>query len=93
MAKEKRDGIFLRAASVFDLPGDVAGLTNIEICGTREVLIENHKGILEYDDTILCVNAGRHLLTIEGQNLVISAMNDLGLRLSGTIETVTFKPM
>lgn len=94
MAKEKKDGLLVRAADLFDLPADaVAGLTHIEITGARDFLIENHKGILEYDDTAVSVNAGKHIIRIEGQKLHVIAMNDAELRLCGTIETILFKPI
>ncbi len=90
----KHDGFLKRAALMFDIPEDtLPGIARIEICGNNEVLIENHKGILEYDDTQLSVNVGKHLLHIEGENLKISAMNDLGLRLYGNIISVVFKPI
>lgn len=94
MQNKRRDGLLHRAAEIFDIPDDtLPGISNIEICGNSEVLIENHKGILEYDDNHLAVNVGRHLLSIEGQNLKISAMNNLGLRLFGEIISVVFKPI
>lgn len=91
---DKRDSLLKRAALIFDIPEDtIPGISRIEICGNNEVLIENHRGILEYDDTRLSVNVGKHLLSIEGEDLTISAMNDLGLRLYGNIISVVFKPI
>ena len=44
---KKREGLLEKTAEVFDLPGDVvAGLPRIEITGSRELRMENHKGIL-----------------------------------------------
>ncbi len=91
---DKPNGLLKRAAFMFDLPENVIpGIARIEICGNDEILIENHKGILEYDDTRLSVNVGKHLLQIEGENLALSAMNDFGLRLYGNIVSVIFKPI
>ena len=45
----KKEGLLERTAEVFDLPGDVvAGLPRIELTGSRELRMENHKGILSY---------------------------------------------
>ena len=42
----KREGLLEKTAEVFDLPGDVvAGLPRIELTGSRELRMENHKGI------------------------------------------------
>ena len=47
----KKEGLLEKTAEVFDLPGDVvAGLPRIELTGSRELRMENHKGILSYGD-------------------------------------------
>ncbi|MBR5480052.1 MAG: sporulation protein [Clostridia bacterium] len=86
------ENLLLRAAKLLELPADaVAGKSHIEIIGTRDAIIENHKGILEYGDTTLSLNLGTKILTLEGANLKISAMDERGLRLSGEITSVRFE--
>ena len=47
--KPRKESILEKTAEVFDLPGDVvAGLPRIELTGSRELRMENHKGILSY---------------------------------------------
>ena len=86
------ENFLVKGAKLFDLPVDaIAGLPKIEICGNTQVTIENHKGILEYNETLLSLNLGSHILNISGCNLNITAMNDQGLRLSGTISSVSYE--
>ena len=86
--------LLVRAAKMLDLPSDAfASLAHIEICGTNQVFIENHKGILEYTDSDIALNLGAHILKIEGHNLEVSSMDELGLRLSGDVTLLRFDPV
>ena len=88
------DHIFIKGAKLFDLPLDaVAGFPKVEVCGTNSALIENHKGILEYNDTLLSLNLGDYILNVYGTDLVITAMNENGLRLQGSISGLQYDPV
>ena len=55
----KREGLLEKTAEVFDLPGDVvAGLPRIELTGSRELRMENHKGILSYGGEEIHISGG-----------------------------------
>lgn len=92
MSKEKRDGILTRAADMFDMPPDaLTGVSCVEITGERDVLIENHKGILEYGDDCIRVSTSGSNIRIEGDSLFVSAMNPREIRLGGKISRVVFE--
>ena len=56
----KREGLLEKTAEVFDLPGDVvAGLPRIELTGSRELRMENHKGILSYGGEEIHISGDR----------------------------------
>ena len=51
--------ILSRMAELFDLPGEVvAGLPHTEMVGRRQLLLENHRGILAYGAAAIDVNTG-----------------------------------
>ena len=79
-----------RTAEIFSLPDEALGASHIEISGTREVIIENHKGILEYDESHVLLAAKRHTIKVCGESLNIDAMNEIGIRISGKIGSVCF---
>jgi len=84
-------GFLERAAEILDLPADaVAGVSHVEIIGTRELFIENHKGILEYTDVEVKINTEKNILRITGDRLVVTSMNANELKLCGNIGTVEF---
>lgn len=87
--KQKKDGLLVRTAEVFDLPGDVvAGLPRIELTGNRELRMENHKGILAYGSDEIHISGGKLVVKVRGSNLELKAMNANELLIAGTITGV-----
>ncbi|SBV95756.1 putative sporulation protein YqfC [uncultured Eubacteriales bacterium] len=87
--KPKKDGLLVRTAEVFDLPGDVvAGLPRIELTGNRELRMENHKGILAYGSDEIHISGGKLVVKVRGANLELKAMNASELLIAGTIAGV-----
>ena len=85
----KRESILERTAEVFDLPGDVvAGLPRIEITGSRELRMENHKGILAYGTEEIHINGGKLIVRVQGAGLELRAMNAGQLLLTGEIRAI-----
>ena len=84
--RAKKESLLERTAEVFDLPGDlVAGLPRGEITGSRELRMENHKGILAYGAEEIHVSGGKLIIKIRGSNLELRAMNAGELLITGEI--------
>lgn len=85
----KKEGLLEKTAEVLDLPGDVvAGLPRIELTGSREVRMENHRGILSYGDDEICVSGGRLVVKVRGEKLELRSMNASQLLITGAIRAV-----
>ena len=85
----ERKGILERTAEVLDLPGDVvAGLPRIEITGSRELRMENHKGILAYGSQEIHISGGRLVVKVKGTDLELKSMNASQLLITGDIAAV-----
>lgn len=67
------------------------GVPLIEITGDRRVLVERHKGVLGYDDRMVCVRLSFGKLQICGCGLKILHMTKVQLVISGQIQTVTLQ--
>ena len=84
-----REGLLEKTAEVFDLPGDVvAGLPRIEITGSRELRMENHKGILAYGTEEIHISGGSYIVKVTGEALELRAMTGLELLITGHITGV-----
>ena len=84
--RAKKESLLEKTAEVFDLPGDVvAGLPRVEITGSRELRMENHKGILAYGTDEIHVSGGKLIVKIRGRDLELKAMNASELLITGEI--------
>ena len=90
MEKGRREnGVLTHVAELFDLPADViAGLPHLEMIGGRQLVLEQHKGLLAYSDTAIDINTGTLVVRVRGTGLQLLAMTAEGLRVGGTIEAV-----
>ncbi|MCI8687096.1 MAG: sporulation protein [Lawsonibacter sp.] len=88
--KSRRVGFLERTAEVFDLPADaLAGLPKLELVGSGELRVENHKGILAYGREEIHVSGGIYLIKIAGQDLELRAMTGIELLITGKISQIT----
>ena len=88
--KSRRVGFLEQTAEVFDLPADaLAGLPKLELVGSGELRVENHKGILAYGREEIHVSGGIYLIKIAGQDLELRAMTGIELLITGKISQIT----
>ena len=66
----------------------VGGQSRIELTGGRRLLIEDHRGILEYTETLLRVALRRGQVRITGDDLRLTALTLRELAVSGTIRAI-----
>ena len=84
--KPRRLGFLERAAEVFDLPADArAGLPKLELVGSGELRVENHKGILAYGREEIHISGGVYIIKVVGQELELRAMTGLELLITGKV--------
>ena len=87
--KQRREGFLERTAEGVDLPGDVvAGLPRVELTGSRELRMENHRGILAYGSEEIHISGGKLIVKVRGTGLELKAMNARELLITGTIFSV-----
>ncbi len=73
------------------LPRDVIfGDFIITLTGNQEVLVENYKGILSYDDNQICVQGNRVMLKICGRRLAIAYYSQEAMKVTGKIERLEY---
>lgn len=78
-------------AEKFQLPAEaVAGVPKITITGKARVLIENHKGLLEYGEERIEISGGRVRIRINGTDLELRTMDKNDLVITGQILSAEF---
>ena len=81
-----------RTTEILELPKeDVSNSPKITMTGFNEVLIENFKGILEYEDFFVRIGTYIGNVNINGFNLKLNQMNDEDILVTGKIESVGFE--
>ncbi|MFR6186889.1 MAG: YabP/YqfC family sporulation protein [Lawsonibacter sp.] len=74
-----REGLLERTAELLDLPADaVAGVPRLELVGTRELRMENHKGILAYGTEEIHISGGSYIVKVTGEALELRASDRAG---------------
>ena len=63
----------------------------ITILGFEELVIENYKNILEYEEVFIKVNTYIGAINITGFNLKLIQMNAEDLMITGTIDSIDFE--
>ncbi|RJQ06681.1 MAG: sporulation protein YqfC [Bacillota bacterium] len=81
-------------ASLFEIPEDIVlNLPRVTIIGNLQMIIENHRGLVEYSPTQIRVAAGNGQLTITGNELAIGSVFTEDLSIMGRFASVTFEEM
>ena len=65
--------------------------TKVTVVGFERLLIENYRGILEYQDYFVRVNTHKGIININGFNLNLEEMTTDDLLVTGKIESIDFE--
>ena len=80
-----------KVSSKLDIPKDIAlNIPVIKMVGDSEILIENHKGILEYKLSILRIKSDLGEISLEGSNIEIKDISDEMIFVTGKIDSLFF---
>ena len=78
-----------KIVNILDIPREVTTNTpKIVVTGFDEILIENYKGILEYEDFFVRINTHIGIININGFNLKLNQMTDDDILVTGKIENI-----
>ena len=88
MKKEKLN----RIDKMLELPKEVySNIPKISIMGFDEMLIENFKGILEYEEFYIKISTYIGIININGYNLNLENMTSDDIKVTGQIESFEFE--
>ena len=89
---KKRKSSFSKIDRLLEIPQEVYTDTpKITITGFNEMIIENFKGILEYEDYYIRINTSLGIININGFNLKLGEMTEDDIVIKGDIETIDFE--
>ncbi len=78
-------------SSQLKLPSDMlAGAPIVSVLGRSEVCVENYKGILEYNNSLIKILTKIGRIHIEGKNLNISYFTNEEMKITGMIHNIHY---
>ena len=78
-----------RINEILEIPKEVySNVPNFIITGFEDMIIENYKGILEYEDFFVKVNTFIGIVNIHGINLKLEKMTEDNIKIIGKIESI-----
>lgn len=78
-------------AGFLDIPQDIVlDLPRITMLGNQQLLVENHKGIIEYTPSLVRIKLNQGELFIQGQNLTLGNLQAEQILVEGTLRGITY---
>ncbi len=73
---------------ILELPQEVcSNIPKVTIVGFNEMIIENYKGILEYEEFFVKIGTHIGIINVNGYNLNLENMTDDDIKITGKIES------
>lgn len=77
---------------ILEMPKEVCSdIPKIVITGFDEMIIENFKGILEYEEFFIKINTHIGIININGFNLKLDEMTTDDIMVTGKIDSIDFE--
>ena len=90
--KKKRSQQINKLDKLLELPREVySNIPKVIITGFDEMVIENFKGILEYEEFYVRINTYIGIININGYQLNLENMTDDDIKVTGKIESFDFE--
>lgn len=78
-----------RIDKILEIPQEVYTNTpKITITGFNEIILENYKGILEYEEFFASISTNIGVVNINGYNINLEKMTNDDIKITGKIESV-----
>lgn len=89
MRKQRKEHKLSRLSQMLEIPKEINGKEpKITILGFDEMLIENYKGILEYQEFYIRLSTYIGIMNINGFRLSLNEMTSEDLVVKGKIESI-----
>lgn len=80
-----------KLSDALELPKDITmDISRMVILGREDIIIENHKGVIDYSEDRISINTGIGVIVINGNHLIIKSIVQEEIVLKGNIESISF---
>lgn len=89
--KEKKVKLREKLSEALDLPKEVVlNIPKITMVGNGSLVIENYKGVMEYEDNRIRINTGSGVIKITGSGLSIKVITSETVLVDGAVSSLEF---
>ncbi|MBE6062776.1 MAG: sporulation protein YqfC [Clostridium butyricum] len=75
-----------------NFPSDISlDMPKIVVIGNREITIENHKGIIAFENNMVKINSRIGAITINGQKFEILFIGETSMTISGIFNGISYE--
>lgn len=86
---KKRKTNLKKINDILEIPKEICSNDpKLTIIGFEEMIIENYKGVLEYEDFYVRINTYIGVVNINGLNLKLEKMTEDDIKIIGKIESI-----
>lgn len=86
---KKKRNTFSKIDRILEMPQEVyTDVPKLTITGFNEMIIENFKGILEYEDYYIRINTSLGIVNINGYELKLENMTNDDIKVTGKVESI-----
>lgn len=90
--KMKENNIKHKLATILDLPKEVIlQFPLISLIGNEEIVIQNHRGLIQYTSDIIRLKTIISIIKIEGKNLIIKKITSETIEIKGIVTSLTYE--
>lgn len=80
-----------RLAQILEVPADaVLDISRLTMLGNEQLLIENHRGIVEYTPCFIRINLNAAVLQITGSDMVLGNLQADQILIEGRVEAIRY---
>jgi len=78
-------------AEGLDLPKElIMDIPRLTMIGTKQLFLENYKGIVEYESNKIRIKIHKGIITLEGKDMFIKEITSEDIMVTGDIGTIQF---
>ncbi|WP_252225834.1 sporulation protein YqfC [Caldicoprobacter algeriensis] len=91
MRRRKLQEVKTTVSEMFELPKDIMlNLPRISMIGNNQMLVENHRGVIEYTPQKIRLNSTIGVIRVEGQDMNLKNIAADDVMITGVIKLVEF---
>lgn len=91
--QSRKQGRLQKLAGLLEIPQDIVmDLPRITMLGNKQLLIENHKGIIEYTSSLIRIKLNQGELIVTGTDLTLGNLQVEQILVEGTVGELKYDP-